>query len=145
MKYYKTDSRKISFREYYNIATGTSFILPWLLKILGLPLRLTSGIPEPQSFRHNIIDSAAIPSEILAKLNSGILELQKLGFDQFWYYTLKDSLIGGGAFGVSILHPSQRTIGKIVFVSIKSRQSFVFLLVSELSDGTILATTNNKP
>ena len=145
MKYYKTDSRKISLREYYNIASGTSFILPWLLKILGIPLRLTSGIPEPQSFRDNVVDSGTIPSEILVKLNCGVLELRKLGFDQFWFYTLKNSLMGGVAYGVQSLHPSHRTIGKIVFVSMKSRQSFVFVLVSELNDGTILATTNNKP
>jgi hypothetical protein len=145
MKYYKTDSRKISFREYYNLSRSNSWILAWVFKIFGIPLKLTSGIPEPQSFRDNIIDAEVIPPPILAKLNSGILDLKELGFDQFWFYTLKNSLIGGAAYAVQALHPSHKTIGKILFVSMKSRENFVFVFVSELNDGTFFGTTNNRP
>jgi hypothetical protein len=145
MKYYKVDSRKISFREYYNISRGSGWILAWLFKIVGIPLKLTSGIPEPQSFRDNIIEAGIIPPEILAKLNSGVLDLKRLGFDQFWFYTLKNSLIGGAAYGVQTLHPSHKTIGKVLFVSMKSSENFVFVFVSELNDGTFFGTTNNRP
>jgi hypothetical protein len=144
MKYYKTDSRKISYREYFNISRR-GFPIAWLCKLLGIPLKLTNGIPEPQPFRQNIIEAGAIPSGILAKLNSGVLDLKQLGFDQFWFYTLKNSLIGGQAYGVQALHSSQKTVGKVKFTSFKSRQSFLFVFISELKDGTVLGTTNNRP
>src|SRR5438132_13097226 len=104
MKYYKTDSRRISFREYWNISSGFGLIAAWLCKIFGIPLRLTDGIPELVSFRERVIEARLVPSGIAAKLNSGIIDLQKLGFDQFWFYTSKDSLIGGVAYGLQTLH-----------------------------------------
>jgi len=145
MKYYKTDSRKISFREYYNISAGIGFAFAWLYKIIGIPLKLTDGIPEPQSFRDNIVEAGTIPPPILAKLNSGILDLKQIGFDQFWFYTLKNSLIGGRSCGVQALHSSRKTVGKIIYVSYKERQSFLFAFISELNRGEILATTNHRP
>ena len=144
MRYYKTDSRKISFREYWNISSGCGFIAAWLCKIFGIPLKLTDGIPELVSFRERVVEARLVPSEIAAKLNSGIIDLQMLGFDQFWFYTSKDSLIGGLAYGVQALHSSYKTIGKIIFASYRARESSLLAFVSELTDGTFLGTTNNK-
>jgi len=145
MTYYKTDSRKISFREYWNLSRGGSFLFAWLCKVLGIPLNLTAGIPGPLSFRENVAEESVIPSGILAKLNSGVLELSKLGFNQFWYYTLKNSLMAGAAFGVQALHPSKIATGKIVFASIGPRESLAFVFGSPMHDGTFLGTTNNRP
>ena len=144
MKYYKTDSRRISFREYWNISSGFGFMAAWLCKIFGVPLKLADGIPELVSFRERVIEAQLVPSGIAAKLNSGIIDLKKLGFDQFWFYTSKDSLIGGVAYGLQTLHSSYTTIGKVIFVSYRGRECVVVAFVSEPTDETLLGTTNNK-
>ena len=144
MKYYKTDSRKISFREYWHISRGTGFLIGWFNKALGIPMNFIKGIPEPQAFREKIIEAETVPSKILTKLNSSVLDLKQIGFDQFWYYTSKNSLTEGAAYGVQALHSSQKTIGKIVFASFRSRESLALVFVSELNDGTFSGTTNNR-
>jgi len=144
MKYYKTESRKISFREYWHISRGTGFLIGWFNKALGIPMNFIKGIPEPQSFREKIIEAGIVPTKILTKLNYSILDLKQIGFDQFWYYTSKNSLTEGTAYGVQALHPSHKTIGKIVFASFRSRESLVLAFVSELNDGTFRGTTNNR-
>jgi len=143
MKYYKTDSRKISFREYYHLSNG-KFVEAWLYKIFGIPMKLARGIPEPQPFRDNIVEAAVIPAGILAKLNSGILELKKIGFNEFWFYTVKASLLGGTGYGVNALHSGLQTAGKVIHVTYKHRESFLYGFISELNDGKVLATTNHK-
>ena len=80
MKYYKTDSRKISFREYWHISPK-GFWIAWLNKILGKQMNLSHGIPEPQPFKSRIIEPASIPCKILEKIDSEIHELKRLGFD----------------------------------------------------------------
>jgi hypothetical protein len=144
MKYYKINSRKISFGEYWHISSGSGFLIGWLGKLLGIPISFSKGIPEPQPFRENIIEANAIPPGVLKKLNSAVLDFRQLGFNQFWFYTLKNSLMAGSAYGVQALHSSHRTMGKIIYVSFKTRESFVLGFLCELNDGTIFGSANRK-
>jgi len=143
MKYYKTDSRKITFVEYWRLS-HKGFLVGWLNKILGIPMNLPTGIPEPQPFRDKIIERDCLPPPIIGKLSRGVKDLQEVGFDQFWFYATKNSLTRGFGYGVQALHPSLTTIGKVVYVSYKTRERLALALFSDLSDGTILGTTNKK-
>lgn len=144
MKYYKTDSRKISFKEYWHISPR-GFWIAWLNKILGKQMNLIRGIPEPQPFKSRVIEPATIPKAILEKINSEILNLKKLGFDQFWYFSSKQSLTGGGGYAVEGLHSSCQILAKVLFVYFKTREHLVIVLFSRYNDGPVLATTNKKP
>jgi hypothetical protein len=145
MKYYKTDSRKISFIEYWNItSTLKGFLLASRNKILGKQMNLTRGIPELVPFPERIVATNAIPPLILANLDSGIAELKQLGFDQFWYYMSKESLTAGVGYGVQAVHSSRQAIGKIVFVAVRKRKHFSFSFISQLKDETFYFTTNNR-
>ena len=145
MKYYKTDSRKISFVEYWHLSgTLKGFLRTSLNKIRGKQLNLVSGIPDYTPFRERIIKATVVPPKVLANLDSGIAELKRLGFNQFWYYTLKDSLTAGVGYGVQALHTSGTTIGKVVFVAVKNRRNFSFSFISHLQDKTYYFTTNNQ-
>jgi hypothetical protein len=144
MKYYKTNSRKISFREYWHISRGTGFLIAWFNKAFGIPMNFIAGIPEPQAFRDKIIERNLVPPTIFEKLNSGVLDLQQIEFDEFLFYTLKNSLTTGLGYGVQALHPSHKTMSKVLYVSYKNRERSVLAFLSELNDGTILGTTNKK-
>jgi hypothetical protein len=145
MKYYRADSRKISVGEYWNMTRGARFPLAVLFKVLRIPLKLPAGIPEPQPLRDRLIDGNTIPRNISERLNSVIPEFRELGFDQFWFHTLKDVLMIASGYGVQALHSSHLVIGQILFVSYKARERFALAFVSRFSDGTILATTDTKP
>ena len=114
MKYYKTDSRKISFGEYWRISTGFGFVIAWINKVFGIPMNFISGIPEPQPFRDRLIETDIMPRTIFEKLNLGVQDLQQLGFNQFWFYTSKSSLTSGFGYAVQALHSSHKVVGKII-------------------------------
>ena len=144
MKYYKTDSRKISFREYWHISRGGGFLIAWLKKILGRRMNLITGIPEPQPFREKIVARDSLPPLMMERFDRATEDLRRLGFDQFWLFGAKDSLTGGISRGLVALHPSQTTIAKVLYALHRTREVQVTVFESELADGTILGTTNKK-
>jgi hypothetical protein len=143
MKYYRTDSRKITFTEYWRLSRK-GFLIGWLNKILGIQMNLPTGIPEPQPFRDKIVERDRLPPPIIERLSRSLADLQELGFDQFWFYASRNSLAAGFAYGVQALHPSLTIVGKVVYVSYRARESLVLAFLSALSDGTVLGTTNKK-
>jgi hypothetical protein len=53
------------------------------------------GIPEPQPLKDRTVEADNIPKTIFEKLNSAIQDMKEAGFDQFWFYSSKNSLTGG--------------------------------------------------
>jgi len=143
MKYYKTDSRKISYREYWHLSRK-GFWLAWLNKLRGKRMNFIRGIPGPQPLADRLVEPDAMPREILERLAPAVLDLEKLGFNQSWYYTNPQSLTEGVGYGVIGLHSSRCILSKAIYVSYKSRERFIIALVSGFADGTILGTTNKK-
>ncbi|HSY16867.1 MAG TPA: hypothetical protein VK815_00970 [Candidatus Acidoferrales bacterium] len=143
MKYYKTDSRKISYVEYWHISPR-SFWFAWLNKLIGRQMNLIRGMPEPRPLTERIVSADAVPADILHRLNHGVSDLRAAGFDQFWYYTTKGSLTGGVGFGVEGLHTSRRILAKAIYVHFKNRERFLIALTSGFRDGTVFSTTNKK-
>lgn len=143
MKYYKTDSRKISFREYWHI-TPKGFWLAWWNKIRGVQMNTIRGIPEPQPFKSRIVEPGGIPGQILAKLNSVKVELQKLGFEQFWYYSNTQSLSDSGGYAIMALHSARQVTAKVLYVFYHNRERMVVVFNSSFTDGTTVGSTNKK-
>jgi len=143
MKYYKTDSRKISFVEYWHISPRF-FLFAWLNKFIGRQVNLMRGMPEPRPLTERIVGADAVPADILHRLNHGVSDLRQAGFDQFWYYTTKGSLTGGVGYGVEGLHSTRRILAKVIYVHYKNRERFLIALTSGFRDGTVFSTTNKK-
>jgi len=143
MKYYKTDSRKISFREYWHISRK-GFLFGWLNKILGRRLNLITGIAGPQPFRDKLMARESLPPLMMERFDRATEELRRLGFDQFWIFGAKDSLTGGIGRGLLALHAAKTTTAKVIYASFRTRETQTTTLQSGLADGTVLATTNKK-
>jgi hypothetical protein len=145
MKYYKTDSRKASYAEYWHITnTMGGFLLGAFNKFRGKQMNLTKGIPGHTPFREKIIEANIIPPKMLAILDSSVAEIKQLGFYEHWYYTTKNSLTAGNAYGVQAISGDRQSICKVVYVEVKTRQNFSVSFISQLPDKTYYATTNNK-
>ncbi|HEV2695410.1 MAG TPA: hypothetical protein VG347_21120 [Verrucomicrobiae bacterium] len=143
MKYYKTDSRKISYVEYWHLSRK-GFLLGWWNKLIGKQMNLVRGIPGPTPLADRIISAGAVPAEIRHRLEHGISDLRAVGFDQFWYYSSKGSLTGGLSYAVEALHSSRQILAKVIYVFYRNRERTVIYLVSGLPNDTLLATTNKK-
>lgn len=145
MKYYKTDSRKISFIEYwYIVGTFKGFLLGAFNKIRGKQMNFVKGIPGQVPFREKVIEASAVPRETLGILDTAASELKLLGFHRYWYYSNQNSLTMGSGYAVQALHDDGQALGKIVFVQYKSRQNFSVSFISQLRDTTFYITTNNR-
>lgn len=144
MKYYKTDSRKISFSEYRHISPK-GFWIAWWNKLLGRKMNLNRGIPEPQPFTSRMIGASAVPKAFSEKLDTAAQELKAIGFDHCWYCTTKESLQGSLGYGLSGLHSSRQIVANIVHATIRGRESSAMAFLSELQDGITLSTNNKKP
>lgn len=145
MKYYKTDSRKISFVEYWYISrTFSGFLVGGVNKLLNRKMNFAKGIPGQAPFRDRIIEASAVPHDILGILDSAILELKTLGFHQYWYYSAKNSLTSGKAYSVQALHEGGQALGKIIFVEYRRRRNSSLSFISQLRDKTFYSTNNNR-
>lgn len=107
-------------------------------------MNFAKGMPGPQSFISRVVTPETIPKSIFYKLNADVRDLWNVGFDQYWYYTAKQSLTSGVAYGVACLHSSKLTVANAIYVSVKTRERLVIALLSDLADGTMLGTTNKK-
>jgi hypothetical protein len=144
VKYYKTDSRRISFREYWHLSRKRGFLIAWLNKILGRRLNLTTGIPEPQPFRDKIVERESLSPLMLERFDQARADFQRLGFNEFWLFRSPISLTGGISCALLALHPAKTTTGKVIYAAFRTREQQVVTFQSELSDGTILSTTNKR-
>jgi hypothetical protein len=144
VKYYKIDSRRVSFREYWHIAHGMGIFIGWINKVLRRRIALASGMPEPQPFRDKVIERESLPPLMMKRFDGAAEDLRRLGFDQFWLYGAKEKLTGGISCGMVALHPAKTATAKVIYALFRGREVQVTIFQSELADGTILATGNKK-
>ena len=143
--YYKTDSRRLTFREYWNIIGFPRVIFPWICKVLAIPLRLPEGIPGPTPFKEMLVELPTIPEPARQQVGEKLESLRALGFGQSWCFLPKDSLMSGTGYGAMALHHSGQVAAKIVYAKYGTVETLVQGFITKLADGRTILTTDNKP
>jgi hypothetical protein len=142
-RYYKVDSRNMTFMEYWRISsTFKGFLRGCIHKIFRLPMMLSDGIPEPTTFADRIAQKHELPPHLVAKLDAGAADFVKLGFGNICYYDAKNKLAPGETAAVNLLHESGEATVSMVAVKLPSRERMVMSLASLLEDGKVMVTTN---
>jgi hypothetical protein len=142
-RYYKVDSRNITFAEYWRMSTSLrNFTLKCICKIIRLPLRFFEGIPEPTTFGDKILQKTELPPHLVEKLDAGVADFEKLGFGNICYYNTKNKLFLSETAGVHLLHGSGETTVTVVSVKLRKRERTVMSLASLLKNGRVNATSN---
>lgn len=145
--YYTSDSRNLTFREYWNVSPNIFvFLLGAALKILRVKLPSELAVRYPEGITR--IDNSEIPEFALRVAETYQQDLAPLGFESGFWYTIP--VIGNvQGYGMCL----QSRVPEILCVVNASRSySREFfndmsrcVFISQVNDGTILATTNNKP
>jgi hypothetical protein len=145
-RYYKVDSRKITFVEYWRLSsTFSGFLGGCVNKMLGRRMKLSEGIPEPTTFRDRIAQKEELLPHLVANLENGVADCVTLGFGSICYFNVKNKLNPGESGGVHLLHESGEVAVTIVHVKLRARERTVIGFISLLSDGKTIATSNKRP
>jgi hypothetical protein len=145
-RYYKIDSRKITFGEYWNISRNKiAVLLPWLCKIVGVQLNFSIAFPEPTTLRDRTVEKSHLLPDILRNLEAGMAELTAFGFHAPCFFSLKNLLMPGETGGVLLFDESGEVGASVTFVKYRGRECRVVGFISVLNDGSVLSTTDKRP
>lgn len=147
-KYYRLDSRKLSYGEYWNMTCSWKVIIPWAAKLLGIPMKLGSGMPHFESVRELEVAEADFSEQAREQLQSLLDTCLAMGFRAPRYFTYETmlrttrisfiALLHGSGATVRLMH-SQSSLGTI------AKEKIAVVLLSELRDGTYFYTCDQRP
>jgi Zn-dependent protease len=145
-RYFRLDSRKVSFREYWNIVRSWKVIIPWVAKLLNLPMNFSSGMPSVlvQELKVAESDFAADAREKLQPLWD---QCQRMGFHSPQFHSYVTMRGDSRICFIALLHPSGATLRLMHTMSTKVHPPIVkvvAVLLSELSDGTFFFTSDQR-
>lgn len=147
-RYYRLNSLKVTFREYWNLTRSWQVIIPWTAKLLRLPMTFSSGMPSFESVRELKVPEEAFPAADRERLQPLLDLCLRMGFHspQFHAYT---TLRGETHTSfVALLHPSGAALRLMCVVAGNvhpPKVKLVAVLLSELSDGTFFFTSDQRP
>lgn len=152
--YYKTDSRRITLREYWKITPSWKVLIPWFMGRLNLRMEFGSGFCIPETVKELEVLEAGFSPQARVKLQPLLDECQRLGFHSPRYYTFESlqretrtSFIAllhrSGEFSVRLMHTVNTQTNPPV-------ETQLAVLLSELHDGAFFFTSDqnakfNKP
>ena len=145
--YFRTENRKLTFRECWWLARSWRVLFLWVPKVLRIPLELGAGLPAPRPFEERWVDPATLPVEVREKLERKARELMTLGFDLCHYHVLVGNLMTSDSGGCYMVHASGEIVATFLFARSfaddgSSHQSEITALLTPLADGSVLVTTD---
>lgn len=147
--YYKLDSRRITLREYWNIARTWKVLIPWLAGRLNLQFGFGTSFRRPQSLRELEVREAEFPQPARTSLQPLLEECERLGFHSPFYSTFENLRRDTRVSAVTLLHESGQCILRLMHSLAMQvnppKQTRQVVLLSELRDGTYLCTTDQRP
>ena len=115
VEYFRTENRKLTFRECWWLARSWRVLFLWVPKILGIPMELGAGLPAPRPFEERWVDPATLPPDVREKLEAQARELMGFGFDQCHYHVLVGNLMTTDSGGCYLLHASGEIVATILY------------------------------
>ena len=147
-RYFTIDSRKVSYREYWNISPF-GILITWPAKLFRARLKFVSGMALRETQREIEVSENFLTPEVRHKLQGPMNDCLRLGFHSPRYFHSVTRLGETDCFVVAMLHPStQFVIRLFCTISVAPNVRVVKVtvaLLSELQDKTYLVTVDTKP
>lgn len=148
-EYFRTENRKLTFRECWWLARGWRAVFLWVPKLLGIPMELGAGLPCPRPFAERWVDPAQMPGEVRENLESRSHDLMKLGFDLAHYHVLAGNLMTSESGGCYMINGSGETVATILYARSfaedgQFHESDVTAFLTPLTNGRMLVTTDQE-
>ena len=145
--FYRIDSTRVSWREYWWGARSPKVLLAWLFKLLRVRLPGTSDDPAVESLSPFAVSEAALPPELREQVMPVLAELRAEGFTSPSFLCIDDVLHRTETVMVTCAHA--QAIGRVHLRRWRFIQPPKLTLfteyISELSDGTFLWTLSSTP
>ena len=146
-KYYKLDSRKVSYGEYWNIVRSVNVLIPWTAKLLNIRMNFMSGLPYFESVRDLEVPEPECLARAREKLQPMLEQCQRMGFHTPRFFTYESMRREVRTSFIALLHPSGATVRLMHTLSLKvqpPKEKLLVVLLSELRDGTYLVTSSQR-
>ena len=146
-KFYKLDSRKVTYGEYWNITRSPMVIIPWVAKLLKIPMRFSSGMPAFDSVRELEVPEQEFSLRALDKLQPMLDQCLANGFHSPRFYTYESIRRDGRVSVISLVHESGATMRlnhSLAGSGQVAQEKTLLVLLSELQDGTFFFTSNQR-
>jgi Zn-dependent protease len=146
-KYYKLDSTKVTYGEYWNIVRSWKVIIPWTAKLLNVPMKFSAGLPAFESVRELEVPAAEFSEQARGKLRALLEKCQRMGFHSPRYFTYESMRRDARTSFIALLHSSGATVRLMHTMSVKVQppiEKVLVVLLSELRDGTYLVTSSQR-
>ena len=145
VRYYKTDSRRIRLREWWRICPSPVILIPWILKFIGVRFRAPEGMPRVERARDMVVAESGLDPALRDRLAPLVGQIRSLGFSVPCYLKLKNSLMNINESAALALCWRQggEHAALVAACRVQDTATLETTFVSELCDGTVVATGNN--
>ena len=147
-EYYKVDGRKITLREYWNIARSWKALVAWIAARLGTPMQLSIGFRQPDSVRELEIAESEFSPQAKAKLQPLLEQCLQLGFHSPRFYSFETIRRDTRTSFIAMLHRSGeftlRLMHTLATNATPPVENVLVVLLSELKDGTFFFTSDQR-
>ena len=146
-KYFKLDSRKVTYGEYWNIVRSVTVLIPWTAKLLNIPMKFGSGIPCIESVRELEVPEGEFLVRARMKLQPLMDKCTQMGFHSPRFFTFESMRRDTRISFIALLHPSGATVRLMHTLGLKvqpPKEKVQVVLLSELRDGTFFFTSDQR-
>jgi Zn-dependent protease len=146
-RFYKLDSRKLTYGEYWNIVRSPNVLIPWVAKLLNIPMKFASGMPDFESVRQLEVPELEFSLRARAALQPLLDQCLAMGFHAPRYFTYESMRRDVRTSFIALLHSSGATVRLMHTLASNAqppKEKTLAVLLSELSDGTFFFTSNQR-
>ena len=148
IQYYRTESRKLSFTEYWNMTRSWKVLFPWLFKMLRISFPLGGGLPRYPSQRDIEISEDLLPAGTRQKLQPILDECLQIGFHSPRYFHLQNTRGDVETAFIALLHSSEEAVVRIFYTLARQvhppLETVAIGILSALENGTVCVTTSQR-
>ena len=144
--FYQHEVRNLTYSELRRMCDGAfETMITWGVKTLRLPLKIPSGIRYPEDLI--LVKEGSLPSHIADRVNRNLPELRSAGVDHEFFYKIQ-TIGAQEIYGWSGCFARQATVAVYNITrydeQTKIDEKIEFELQSELADGRVLVTSNQR-
>ena len=119
-RYYRVDTRRLRFGELWRISPGPGFVVGAAMKLLGIPLRVSTLVPWLDGL--TVLKPGEVPPEVGQTLDAVAEQWRALGFRRVLDYTVDMRDPGSRAFAAALLSGDGRILAQVMFVEARTAQ-----------------------
>ena len=147
--FYKIDSARVSWREYWWGSRSPAVLLGWLLKLLRVRLPSSTDDPNVDALAPFEVPETALPETVRLRFQPLIAEFAACGFHSPVFHAVADGFHSTRIYLATFLHESGEAVGRIhhrIWSYPHPAKTYLFpRCVSAFADGTFLESSAGKP